>query len=431
VRRIAVLGAVASCAIAIAACGSTGSDSGGSSSGGDGASASLSKNAQTVGKDGKFAKPIILGGAIGKTGLQVPFDGPPWNGIKLAVDDINKDGGIYGQKIEMIDSDTTSTVPGSRKATLDVLDKGAALTFQTCNYDLGVSGATAAVNAGAIAWSLCAANPKFGVQGIGPTAYTPGVMTFSEGNVDAKFGAEVLKKKTAYALCDTFIDYSIQTCQGFKESAESYGVKIVGTSSWNSGKQQSIASILTKIKSTPDVGFIYLPSTPPGSIGALKQIRGAGIDLPVVSPTASYGLFWAKTLPNLNDYYIDAPAQVYGNKKGEQYGGDPRPAVNAIVKRYVDQYGKNPDHGNFLEGYASMQILADAIKATKSTDGKTLSKWIDSHGAFETVLGPKEFTPELHVNPDREFIFVEYKDTWPVYKATLRPTTPVKLHLGE
>jgi branched-chain amino acid transport system substrate-binding protein len=429
VRRIATWGAVAACAVAAAACGSTGS-AGSGAAGGDGDGDSLSQNAQKVGKDGKFAKPIVIGGAIGKTGLQVPFDGPPWNGINLAIDDINKAGGIYGQKITTVTSDTTSTVPGARKATLDVLGKGAVITFQTCNYDLGVSGATAAVNAGAIAWSLCAANPKFGVQGIGPTAYTPGVMTFSEGNVDAKFGVEVLKKKTAYALCDSFIDYSIQTCQGFKESAQSYGLDVVASSNWNSGKQQSIASILTKIKSTPNVGFIYLASTPPGSIGALKQIRGAGIDLPVVSPTASYGLFWAKTLPRLDDYYIDAPAHVYGNKPGEQYGGDPRPEVNEIVKRYVDRYGKNPDHGNFLEGYASMQILADAIKATKSTDGKTLANWIDHHGAFQTVLGPKEFTPELHVNPDREFVFVEYKDTWPVYKATLRPTTKVDLHLG-
>jgi branched-chain amino acid transport system substrate-binding protein len=245
------------------------------------------------------------------------------------------------------------------------------------------------------------------------------------------FAAQHLKAKNAFVICDTWIDYSLQTCAGFKEAAASYGLKVVGSANMNTSKNTNIATQVTKLKAASGADVVYLAATPPGSIAALKQIRGAGVNLPVISPTATYGLFWRKSLPHLNDYYIDGPAQVYGNKPGEMSGGDPRPEVNALVKRYVDKFGKNPDHGNFLEGYASMQILAQAMKATKSTDGKTLSNWIDHHGPFDTVLGPKVFTPTLHSTPNRQFVFVEYKDTWPTYVATLTPKTKVNLHLGD
>jgi branched-chain amino acid transport system substrate-binding protein len=422
VRGTALRGLVLVGLIAVlAGCGSTGSaGSGGSTKGG--------KNVMTA-KNGKFPKPIVIGGAIGVTGQQAPFDGPPWNGVKLAIQDINKAGGIDGQKVTTVQQDTTSTVPGARTATLGVLGRGAQLTFQTCNYDFGVAGGEAAAQAGVIAWSLCAASPKWGVQGIGQTAYTSGVVTYAEGAVDADFGVKNFGKN-AYLICDTWIDYTLQTCQGFKDAVKEYGVNVVGDVSVNTTKNTNLSAQMTQLKNTKGVDFIYAPIVAPTGLTILKEIRAAGINLPIVSPTANYGRFWAAALPTMSNYYVDGPAQVYGNKPGELWGGDPRPAVNAIVERYVKQFGKNPDHGNFLEGYSSMMILAQAMKATGTTDGVTISHWIDKHGPFQTVLGPKVFTPTLHSDPKREFIFVKYTNAWPAYFSTLTPTKPVNLHLG-
>jgi branched-chain amino acid transport system substrate-binding protein len=378
--------------------------------------------------NGKFDKPIVIGAALGKTGQQAPFDTPPWAGVNFAIQDINKAGGVLGQKITTVEQDSTSTVPGARTATLGVLQQGAMLTFQTCNYDLGVAGGQAANTAGVIAWTLCAASPKWGVQGIGPTAYTGAVLTWAEGNVGAKFSAKFLHKKKAFTFCDTWIDYSIQTCDGYKESAKQYGLTIAGSADMNTVKSQNVAQQITQLKGTKGVDIIYVASVPPFSIGVVKQIRGAGITLPIVSPTASYGVWWAKSAPHLNDYYIDGPAQVYGNKPGQMSGGDPRPAVNALVKRYIKKFGKNPDHGNFLEGYAATQILAQAMKAVKSTNGTEIANWIDGHGTFQTVLGPRTFTSTLHSSPNRPFIWVKYTNTWPSYVTTMTPGK-VNLHL--
>jgi branched-chain amino acid transport system substrate-binding protein len=378
--------------------------------------------------NGKFPNPIVVGAALGKTGQQAPFDTPPWAGVNFAIEDINKAGGVLGQKLTTVEQDTTSTVPGARTATLGVLDQGAMLTFQTCNYDLGVAGGQAANQAGVIAWTLCAASPKWGVQGIGPMAYTGAVLTWGEGNVGAKFAAQYLKKKRAFTFCDTWIDYSIQTCQGFKESAKQFGLTIAGSADMNTLKSQNVAQQITQLKSTKNVDVIYVAGVPPFSIGVVKQIRGAGIKTPILSPTAQYGVWWAKSAPNLNDYYIDGPAQVYGNKKGQLSGGDPRPAVNLLVKRYIAKFGKNPDHGNFLEGYAAMQILAQAMKATGTTNGTAIANWIDAHGPFNTVLGVRTFTPDLHSSPIRPYVWVKYTNTWPSFVTMMTPSK-VNLHL--
>lgn len=425
-RRTALRGLMLAGVIAaVAGCGSTGSAGGGGSGGGGGGKAS---NVMTA-KNGKFPHPIIVGGAVAQTGQQVPFDEPPWNGIKLAVQKINAGGGIDGQPVKLIQQDTTSTVPGARTATLGVLQRGAQLTFQTCNYDFGVAGGEAAAQANVIAWSLCAASPKWGVQGIGQTAYTAGVVTYGEGNADAEFGKKYFGKNV-FIICDTWIDYTLQTCQGFKDAVGEYGLNVVGSVNVNTTKNTNLSAQMTQLKDTKGVDFIYAPVVAPTGLTILKQIRASGINLPIVGPTANYGRFWAGSLPTMTNYYVDGPAQVYGNKPGQLYGGDPRPAVNAIVKQYVKQYGKNPDHGNFLEGYTSMMILADAMKATGTTNGVTLSHWIDKHGPFQTVLGPKVWTPTLHSDPKREYIFVRYKNAWPSYFATVTPSKPVNLHLG-
>jgi branched-chain amino acid transport system substrate-binding protein len=428
VRRTVLRGLLLAGSIAaLAGCGSTGSAGGGGSSGGK-SSGGGATNVMTA-KNGKFPHPIVIGGAIGKTGQQAPFDGPPWNGVQLAIQDINKAGGVDGQPIKAISQDSTSSVPGARTATLGVLGRGAQLTFQTCNYDFGVAGGEAASAAGVIGWSLCAASPKWGVQGIGKTAFTAGVVTYAEGNVDADFGVKHFGKN-AYLICDSWIDYTLQTCQGFKDAVKQYGVNVVGDVTVNTTKNTNLSAQMTQLRNTKGVDFIYAPIVAPTGLTILKQIRAAGINLPIISPTANYGRFWAATLPSLSNYYVDGPAQVYGNKPGELSGGDPRPAVNAIVKRYVAIYHKNPDHGNFLEGYASMMILAQAMKATGTTSGTAIASWIDKHGPFNTVLGPKVWTSTLQSDPKREFIFVKYTKSWPSYFATMTPTATVNLHLG-
>lgn len=368
--------------------------------------------------NGKFAKPIVLGAGIALTGINQVNDAPPMLGIKAEIANINKAGGIDGQPVKIIPADTTSTVAGGRSAALSVVSKGAQILLATCNYDLGVSEGEVGQSDGMMTWSLCAANPEWGLQGIGSMAFVDSVMTYPEGNVDAQFGSAHLGKHV-FLLCDTYIDYTQEVCQGFKNSVAQYGLTVAGSATFNSVTDPNISEQISKIKNTPGVNWIELATFQPGGITALREIRAAGISVPVVSDTATYGLAWLKSVPHLDNFYVDTEASMTGD--------DPRPAVNTLTKAYKAQYGQWPDNGNYIEGYALMQILKQLLTTTKTTNGTALAHALIKQGTFQTVIGPKHFTATEHFDTNQQMVMVEYSTSpgqtysFPHYVTTVTP----------
>ena len=67
----------------------------------------------------------------------------------------------------------------------------------------------------------------------------------------------------------------------------------------------------------------------------------------------------------------------------------PEPRNNPAAKEVVDKFkaaGYDPE-GYTLYSYAAMQILADAMKATKSTDGQKVAAYMHEGKPFNTVIG--------------------------------------------
>jgi len=105
-RAVAVCGAAA---LVLAACGSESSDKKSSDSGGSGGSAAKGDGTLTIGT------------LLPQTG-DLAFLGPPeFAGVQLAVDEINKAGGIKGKKIVKVDSDSGDGTPDIAGASVDKL----------------------------------------------------------------------------------------------------------------------------------------------------------------------------------------------------------------------------------------------------------------------------------------------------------------------
>jgi len=51
---------------------------------------------------------IKIGAALCLTGIQAPLDEPALKGAQLAVDEINKQGGVLGKQLELINLDCKS-----------------------------------------------------------------------------------------------------------------------------------------------------------------------------------------------------------------------------------------------------------------------------------------------------------------------------------
>lgn len=380
-RRFVVPLASAAIALALAACGST-SDS--TTTGGESEAASLPKG------------PIVIGMAIARSGFVAPYDLGPAKGAELAVAEINAKGGVLGHPLELVYGDTKSDRAQGTSTSLELLAKGAKVMVVTCDFDFGSPAAIAATSKKVVAISPCAGASSFDVATLGPLAYSLGTKGAADGANGAQFAYDQGYRK-AYIWQDPSIAYVKELCSSFRSAFSAKpGASVVGASTI----QQQDTSFEVQIEElrTSGADFLELCSYNPGAATALRRLRAAGIDIPVVSGASMDGSYWLEAVPELTNFFFNSYGLIGGN--------DPRQPVNEFFADYKARFGELPPTSYALSGYATIELIAKAIETAKTTDGPELAKAIDSLGSHETIIGPTGFDASHHIVSVRPTLFM-------------------------
>lgn len=363
-------------AASIAACGSGSGGGGGGDTGG-----------------GSDSGPITLGFAIGETGFMQPFDLPARTAAEFAMEDINGKGGVEGREFKAVSADTKSKPELSGDAATTVLGEGAEVVVTSCDFDQGSPAAIVAQEAGNLAFSTCAASTAFGPKGIGPLAFTMATAAGAEGSSMAEWSFKNKGIKSAYLLLDDTIEFDKQSAYGFATRYKELGGDLVGEETFKQ-EDQSIASQINQIKSLgEEPEAIYLASYMPGEASAIKQIRAAGLNMPILADEDVDGDYWKGAVPNLSDVYYATYASIYGD--------DPDPKVNELVKRFEKKEGKLPENAAFLTGYALVEAVEKAVEKTGGSTGGTELQGALEEFDNEKLLLPTTFTDEYHITLKR------------------------------
>lgn len=388
----------ASCAVAVllAACGGNDDDKS------DGGSSEASSD-----------EPITIGLATAKTGLLKSYDGPADAGAKLAVEDINAQGGVMGRKLKLVSADTQSDKAQGAVATDQVISDGADYVVVSCDFDYGAPSAIAAVEQDKIAMSSCAGSPKFDVAGLGPLAYTMGTSAHSEGEFLGQYAYNIKKWRNAYVLFDTFDQYNKAICDGFRSEFKGLGGKIVGEDTFRN-EDPSLAAQVTRYRAAnADPAFIFICSSVPGGVTAIRSLRSGGIDTPVLTDDAMDGDYWLDAIPDLSDVYLATYASIFGD--------DPNDKVNKFVDDFKALTGGPPDTSHAVTGYSVVEALARATEEAGSTDTEAVKKALDSFDDEDLLAGPTTYTPDTHINTARPMVILEIQDGKPRYLETFKP----------
>jgi branched-chain amino acid transport system substrate-binding protein len=358
---------------------------------------------------------IVIGFAIARSGFIEPFDGPAVIAAEIRRDEINKAGGLLGgRKLRFVYADTKSDLQQVANAGIKVINQGAVAMVASCDYDFGAPAAREAEKKKMVTISICAGSPKFGVQGIGPRSYTMGTGTPTEGAAGAQWAFKVKKWRTAYVILDTLVDYNKQYANYFKKHFTKLGGKIVGEDTYKNGDQQVNAQI-TRLQSTnPKPDFVVLAGIQPGAATVLRQMRAAGLDLPVVGDAAGDGDYWLNAVPGLSDYYFDAYSSVFGD--------DPNPRINRLVKQYKARTGKQLAGGSFSTGYSVIEALERAIKRAGTTNGDAMKRELDKFRNEPLTIGPTTYTPKVHMPNGRPVRMMQVQDGKMSFLQLYRPT---------
>jgi branched-chain amino acid transport system substrate-binding protein len=404
-RRPGVMAALATAAaaLAVAACG--GSSGGGSSSSSGSTSADKS--------------PIVVGAAVARSGLASPFDQPPLNSFKLAMKQINAEGGIDGRRIELIEGDTQSDIGRTPAVATDLIARKAQVLLVTCDYDFGAPAANVAQQKGLVSFSLCATSPKFGVQGVGDKAYSPAA---SIGNEAAALATYAIQQ--GWTKADLMLDPSLAYTRGLCKAFESFYKQLGGSVVGRQPLRQDGVSTGPQVNRLRSSGaqVALMCTYPPGGASVVRAIRAAGVDMPLMSGNSFGGAFWVKAAPGISDFYVVTNTSTFGD--------DPNPAVNKLVQQYVEAYGEQPSTTQAVMGYSIAQMLKEAIGKAKSTDGAAVAAQLDKLSNFPTMSGSVTYTATDHIPLNRELEIVRFTKGKPQFVQKVTPKVKVTLADG-
>jgi branched-chain amino acid transport system substrate-binding protein len=336
----------------------------------------------------------VFGLVMSFSGWFQPIDADTIAGAKLAVDEINAAGGVLGQPIELVQFDNKSEPPLGADGAVDVIGKGAKAILFPSDFDFGAPGAYVAQQSNVVAFSG-ASDPKFGVKGVGPLAYSTSNASQAQGALLAEWAFKDKGWKTGYVLLDNTIAYTKSLCasMGTRWKEVAGADALLGQDTFLNG-DASIAAQITRITSLtkkPDV--IFFCSYAPGGPSAIRQMRAAGIDAAILTGESLDGDYWIGTVPDLSNFYV----VNYGSK----YGDDPEAGVNDFFKRFAAKYGKPADVSYGLRGYSAVQAWAKAANKAGSLAGDKVAAVLDTFDKEPLVIGPTTYTKDLHIQTTR------------------------------
>jgi branched-chain amino acid transport system substrate-binding protein len=335
---------------------------------------------------------ITIGAAIGKTGYLVPYDANI-SAVEQLVDETNAKGGIDGHKIRIVQADNRSEPQQAPVAAQKVIEQGADVLLVSCEVLTAAAAAPVAEEHDMLNFTMCANEPGFGPPTTGRLSFSASPSLNSEASAEAYFLHDK-GIKHPFLLRDTSIVFGKLDCSSFQQTWEHLGGEIAGSADFKN-EDESIASQISELKSS-DADAVMLCSYPPGGAAAIKQIRAAGIDLPIALPAAFDGTYWLKGIPNLGEVYLATNGSAY----------DPPNQATAKLFASLEEAGVNTDvSGTLLASYAAGQLILDALEETGSIDGNVLADALEAK-PHPTIVGNVKYTKNNHY-PTRAF--------WPIY----------------
>jgi branched-chain amino acid transport system substrate-binding protein len=318
------------------------------------------------------------------------------NGITLALEQVNANGGISGQKVDLISEDDQSKPGQSATAVRKLITQDHVLAI------LGDATSSATLESAPIAQQArvpmitpSATNPR--ITEIGDYVFRVCFLDEFQGRVIARFAHDPLKVQKLAILTDVKQDYSVDLARFFKEEFIRLGGTIVREQSYATGDTDFRAQ-LTAIRAVkPDA--LYMPGYYAEVAVILKQLRQFGMTFPVLGCDG-----WA------NQTLLSVAGKAAENTYFTNHFSpdDPAPVVQRFVQAYRQKYGQIPDTFGAL-GYDAAMILARAIeRAAGKIDSETVRAALAETRDYPGVTGSISF--DARRNASKPALVITVKD---------------------
>lgn len=363
--------------------------------------------ATTVALLGTTALPVLASADVVKIGVLAPLsgaaaaDGQEYvNGVQLAVDELNTQGGVAGYTFEVVVGDvgdaSADAVATATRRLLSDRDMGAIMSgyASNSNFEIEMMAEQEMVYLlsanSAQTEAIIAEDPGFfgTVWSFSPSydGYETGVLPVIE-QLEADGSFTLPNRKIAIVSSDN--PYSRTIAEGLTASFEAGGWEITQNQLLPFGEINDWRGFLAQVRQDPPALLVNTDYLPGNAATFMSQF--------MENPTNSLVFIqYAPSVPEFLELTRGVSSGVVYNLLGGALDTPANPRANEVVSRYVDAYGNEPGfYGIAL--YEQTMLYADALEAVGDpADRLAIGEWIGAADK-QTAMGRLRFDPETHL----------------------------------
>ncbi|WFA07968.1 ABC transporter substrate-binding protein [Tissierella sp. Yu-01] len=334
------------------------------------------------------------------------------DGVQMALEEINANGGVLGKQLEIVtvDNKSSDTEAANVSTRLATRDKVVALLGPATSGNTKAASPAAMQNKiPLISGSATADDVTVDANGkvrdyIFKTCFSDSF----QGVMMAEFALGDLGFTNAAILADSSSDYAQGLAKAFRDTFAANGGTLLSEEAYQAG-DKDFKAVLTNLKATnPEVLFV------PGyyeEVGLIvRQARELGLNVPILGGDGyeSPKLTEIAGAENLNDVYYSS--HYSPNDTAEN--------VVAFNEAFNAKYSKSPDAFNAL-GYDMGYLLKDALERAGEADTEKLKVALEETDGFEGVTGVLSI--DDNHNPVKSVTIIEMIEGVPTFLKKLDP----------
>lgn len=322
---------------------------------------------------------VKIGFLGGKTGGHAHYGIETLKGMQMAVEDVNKAGGVNGKKLEIVEGDHGSNSSEAANVTQKLITQKVSAIIG--DPTTGITKAAAAICQPAKVVLLSAGAVGTGVVEIGDYIYRDTLLDAVAAPAVTKYLTEDLKWKKVALVTTTGLAYSESLTGLFKPALAKYGIEIVAEQSIME-KDTNFSAQVTALSQKKFDGVIFTGYYTEGAL-FMKEMRKQGLNQVMVGGDGLLG----EELYKLGEKAAEGSMVYTGFAVAKDATGK--------TKEFIEKYqakndNKMPDMFS-AQGYDAVMLVADAMKAAQSDDPSKFKEKLAQTKDWKGVTGTITF----------------------------------------
>jgi branched-chain amino acid transport system substrate-binding protein len=338
--------------------------------------------------DARAAESYKIGQSVALSGYLATVDRAWKDAVVLAVEDLDRKGGIGGRQAEVVFEDMRSEPVDAVSVIKKLLSSDHVNILLNGCSSAGNAAAAPLVERAETPMLLCSILPpkqenhKWAFSFLPPPAFEvePRLAYLQKSTKIRKIG--ILYDPSPYANLQKKIA---------EDSAAKFGLQVVGAEQY----QQTDADMTAYISklTAAGAGAILKMGVGPSTLTIAKAIKQLGLSLPLLTSTEDVAVFRGVAgVLGRQFFFVAGPSQVY---EALPQGSESAKAVGEFVKRWKEKYGDR-DTLWAARGWDAVQVTALAVKKAGSVGGAKVRAALEGITGYQGAGGQYDFSAANH-----------------------------------